>query len=625
MTGLFRKLHEKHVFRTALLYLGGAWAGMEAIGFFVDNYGWSRTVLDVAVLLLVLGFPAALIIVWYHGERGRQVVPRTEASLLLTLAVLAAIGTYRLTTAGVVTSEMGPAGQPAAVPAADSRDLGERSVAVLPFVNSTGLDSLDWLGAGMSDMLTTNLARTGNLRVVSPQRLFELLRQSGQEESESIPHELAMDVAARSGAHTMVYGSILGRPGDLALDAQLIDLHDGTIVVAERARGDDVFALADTVAERLTRRLVGEETLLASGRPPEKAPIALTGDPEKLREYQASLRQAWQRLESDSIEARWQLAEMMEQMPGMEEEARKYLRDIVAARPDDPRAVNRLARIEIALGDLGAADTLIERFIHLEEDQLASVSGSAGLLERAGRYEEARRGYRKALELDPDQPVVLDHLARTWLREGDPERARREVARFTTSAHAGMRAEAYLLTGDAYAWEGQFSQAFASYRQAEAIGETENRPEIRAAGLESGLYLQWVLDPNQGSSRLNSSIWRLIDLERGEKALDLIEAADRLYVRDADRLLPVDYHALLYAKGRVYELLNAPGAAVEVYSQLLGHWGEVIGELPLLADTPKRLAVVARAGQGGRLGGGGIGVTGSVTDGSRTAPEREAQ
>ncbi len=95
----FERLRDRHIFRTAFIYLGGAWASMEAIGFFVDNYGWSRTVLDVAVLLIVLGFPAALIIAWYHGESGKQQVQRTEASLLLTLAVLAAIGTFRLSTA----------------------------------------------------------------------------------------------------------------------------------------------------------------------------------------------------------------------------------------------------------------------------------------------------------------------------------------------------------------------------------------------------------------------------------------------------------------------------------------------------------------------------------------------
>jgi len=241
----FEQAREKHIFRTAFIYLGAAWASVEAIGFFVDNYGWSRTVLDIAVLLIVLGFPAALIIAWNHGEKGKQQIQRGEASLLLTLAVLAAIGTFRLSTAAQDFSgqQFSPRDTDAITAAAV--DLGERSVAVLPFVNSTGVDSLDWLGSGMSDMLTTNLAQTGALRVVSPQRLFELLRQEGHAETDEIPQERAMEIAARSGARTMVHGAILGTAEDMALDAQLIDLRDGTIIAAERARGSDVFALAD--------------------------------------------------------------------------------------------------------------------------------------------------------------------------------------------------------------------------------------------------------------------------------------------------------------------------------------------------------------------------------------------
>ena len=153
MGELLHKLAERRMVQTAAVYAGGAWLMLEATDFFVDNYALSPRMLDIAVLLIVLGFPAALIIAWYHGEKGRQQVARTEASLLVTLAVLAAIGTYRIS----VAEEVRPAGGTA--PAATSRtgtsfnaELGEMSVAVLPFVNSTGQDSLDWLGPGLSDM-----------------------------------------------------------------------------------------------------------------------------------------------------------------------------------------------------------------------------------------------------------------------------------------------------------------------------------------------------------------------------------------------------------------------------------------------------------------------------------------
>ncbi len=596
----FERLRDRHIFRTAFLYLGGAWAAVEAIGFFVDNYGWSRTVLDVAVLLIILGFPAALIIAWYHGEPGKQQVQRTEASLLLTLAVLAAIGTFRLSTAAEnPSSRMNPIGSDA-IPAA-AVDLGERSVAVLPFVNSTGVDSLDWLGPGMSDMLTTNLAQTGALRVVSPQRLFELLRQEGHAETDRIPQERAIEIASRAGARTMVHGSILGTAGDMALDAQLIDLSDGTIIAAERARGSDVFALADTVAERLAGRLtqdVGYEFAVV----PERSPMELTGDMDKFREYQAGVRTAWSQLDGDSLDVRYRLVDMLEMMPGREEEARRALEEIIEIAPEEAQAVGRLARIAILQGDTAAADSLIVRYQVLEKDHLKVYAGSGQLLERAARYDEARDSYRQALRVEPDNTSLLDLLARTYLRANDPAGARREMQAYTSSPTPEMASEAFLLIGDAWAWEGKFGEAEAAYGQAEAVGEREELPELQAAGRESALWVAALLDPETGVSRINSSVWTLLDLGRGETALNLVEAADRLYVRDSDRLYPVEFHTILYLKGRVYELLGKPRAAMAAYGELLKHWGDVLPNLPRLSDASDRMAAIqARwAEHGGR-------------------------
>ena len=115
MGELFKALSEKHLMRTGVVYLGCAWLMLEATGFFVDNYALSRRLIDIVVMLLVLGFPAALIIAWFHGAKGRQNVARSEASLLLTLAVLAGIGTYRISTAEMVPEQ--GSGAPAAMSA----------------------------------------------------------------------------------------------------------------------------------------------------------------------------------------------------------------------------------------------------------------------------------------------------------------------------------------------------------------------------------------------------------------------------------------------------------------------------------------------------------------------------
>ena len=92
MKDFFQQLQERHVLRTAVLYLGAGWVGLEFIGFVVENYGFERVVLDCSLLMIGVGFPIALIISWYHGAGGRQNVPRTEGFMVGALILVGLIG-----------------------------------------------------------------------------------------------------------------------------------------------------------------------------------------------------------------------------------------------------------------------------------------------------------------------------------------------------------------------------------------------------------------------------------------------------------------------------------------------------------------------------------------------------
>ena len=78
--------------RTAVLYLGAGWVGLEFIGFVVENYGFERVILDCALLLISVGLPIALIISWYHGSGGKQNVTRSEGLMVGTLILVGLIG-----------------------------------------------------------------------------------------------------------------------------------------------------------------------------------------------------------------------------------------------------------------------------------------------------------------------------------------------------------------------------------------------------------------------------------------------------------------------------------------------------------------------------------------------------
>ena len=593
MGELFKSLSEKHLMRTAVVYLGGAWLLLEATGFFVDNYDLSRRLIDIVVLLLVLGFPAALIISWFHGEKGHQSGARSEASLLLTLVVLAGIGTYRISTGVEISSGDGSGlSAPTANMTFAVNDLGERSVAVLPFTNSTGQDSLDWIGPGVSDMLTTSLASSGNLRVVSPQRLFELLRSAGHQETDHIPNDLAMSIAAESGARRMVSGSVLGTLDDLVLVVKLIDLSDGTVIAGERVRGSDIFEMADTLAARLNSKLAtGEDDQARLAAMPQllRPPIALSGDSERLRRYQAELRSAWR---EPSVDGRYRVVELLKDWQGREGEVRRALEEIVDVHPEDGESLLQLVRIAGRMGDQVAFDSLVPRYLAVEDDSMAALMGLGRTYERLGQLDRARDNYETLLDGGLSSTAPLDRLVRTYLRQGRPQDARAELARRMIAGDPGLQAHARLLMADTYAWEGEFDVALAGYAEAERLAETAGVQQTRAIAFEATLAVQWVLNPDEGASRISRSIWTLLELGWHQQAQDLIESAERMYVRDSDRLPPVDVHVLLYARGRLHELQNADARAVRAYETLLSDWRDVIGRLPILADAPERLAML---------------------------------
>jgi tetratricopeptide (TPR) repeat protein len=427
---IFRQLQERHVLRTAVLYLGAGWVGLEFIGFVVENYGFERAVLDCALLMIGVGFPIALIISWYHGAGGRQDVPRAEGLMVGTLILVGLVGS------GVILTRDRPEPRsPTLAPAGIiADDLGEGSVAVLPLANRTGADSLDWLGPGLADMLTTNLAQLDGLRVVSAQRLLDLLRQAGRGETEAIPDDLALQIASRSGARTLVRGSFMAVGDEVRLDVQLIDLEDGTIAAAEQARGTDVFALVDDVSARLSGQMLG-----ASFRPTELTPGTqlATGNLEAYREYQEGL----------LAERRFLL-----------EQAEGYYRRAVELDPEFAIAWLRLGMLGNVTGqeaqlafqnadnnkdkaterdrymieamfaanfqrDLAAADSLLRELIERYPEEKEARYQLGVFYDATGRDEEGRTIIREAVRLDPYYAPGINHLAYMAGRAGDSAEA----------------------------------------------------------------------------------------------------------------------------------------------------------------------------------------------------------
>lgn len=441
-------LGERRVFRWVVAYAAVSWGLVEATGFTIDNYALPRRTLDVVLFLIAVFFPTTLVLVWYHGQKGRQRVGRVEATLLLALAAVAIGGSFSIATRPQTT----PA--PQAYGVAEVEDLGEGSVAVLPFRNSVADPAFEWLGRGLADLLSTHLAQLENLRVVSGQRLFDLMRQEGWGNEPRVPTGHESRIARRAGARHLVTGSVFGTPGDLAITVTLQDARTGEISASSSARGQDVFGLVDRVSAQLSSQIAGRPIA-----PSELTSVSrmTTTSFEAYREFQLG-RQAHERYDY--------------------REAVEHFRRAVALDSSFALAHFRLAGALYSLNDVSAAVTHAE----LARAKLTTASERDRLFIEgfsefgAGNRERAAALLRELVGKYPDEKearAMFGLALAQWRGADDPEARRllEEVLRLDPTY-----GNAYNLLAYSYAGSGDFEAADSLSRQYAELEPEEPNP-----------------------------------------------------------------------------------------------------------------------------------------------------
>jgi serine/threonine protein kinase len=129
------------------------------------------------------------------------------------------------------------------------------SLAVMYFENRTSEPDLDKI---LVDMLTTNLSRYEGIEVVSRQRLFDLLKQIGKQDAESIDKNVATEVANRAGVRAMLLGSIIKIGDKIRITSHLTNVQDGAIIGSEQVEGskiEDIFDMVDELTEKVGNKL----------------------------------------------------------------------------------------------------------------------------------------------------------------------------------------------------------------------------------------------------------------------------------------------------------------------------------------------------------------------------------
>ena len=101
MIDLLQRLRHRKLVQWALAYAAVAWVLLQVLGLMSDSFEWPHVVMQGAFVAAALGFVLAMVLAWYHGERGEQKVSGAE---LVIIAALFAIGGGLLWRGGVPAS-----------------------------------------------------------------------------------------------------------------------------------------------------------------------------------------------------------------------------------------------------------------------------------------------------------------------------------------------------------------------------------------------------------------------------------------------------------------------------------------------------------------------------------------
>jgi len=379
----FAELKRRNVYKVAIAYGVVAWLLIQVATQVFPFFEIPNWVVRLVVLVIVIGFPVALIIAWAF-ELTPEGLKRTETAdaehsagrsrkrtwiYVVIIAGAISIGLFFL---GRYTSSKQNAGT----------ELPGKSIAVLPFDNLSRDPDNAYFAEGVQDEILTRLAKVADLKVIS---------RTSTQKYKSAPDNLR-DIAKQLGVSNILEGSVQRAADQVRVTVQLINATTDAHLWAEsydRAL-TDIFTveseIAKTIADTLRAKLTGSEERMMSKKP--------TANPEAYELYLKG-RFFWNK--RTGVDLRKSI---------------DYFDQAVAKDPSYALAYAGLADAYVLLSGFGAAspkDSLPEAKAAAEKGlELDGTLGEAhaslaqALLAYDFNFAGANREFRRAIELNPN-------------------------------------------------------------------------------------------------------------------------------------------------------------------------------------------------------------------------------
>lgn len=131
----------------------------------------------------------------------------------------------------------------------------ENTLAILNFENKTGDPELDWLQAGLPEILLTDLVQSGAGNIISRNRVLDRL-EADETAGDGLPgHQKCITAARALGATSALSGSFYRMGNKIRIDARLEEVESGKILLGEKVIGEDPFVLVDSLTHKIAQSL----------------------------------------------------------------------------------------------------------------------------------------------------------------------------------------------------------------------------------------------------------------------------------------------------------------------------------------------------------------------------------
>src|SRR5213595_3744115 len=240
MSGFLEEVKRRKVYRVAVAYVIAAGGIIQIASAALPAWELPNWALRLVILLLLLGFPIALILGWAYDitAQGIQATPTIagpQTHRSRNVIMLVATGVIISAAAGFFL-----------LPRVSAHKC-DKSIAVLPFENLSDEKGNAYFADGIQDDVLTNLSKVGDLKVISRTSVMPYRGKPSN----------AREIGKTLGVGAILEGSVRRIGNRVRVNVQLINAETDDHMWAEDYDRDltDVFAIQTDLAQQIVREL----------------------------------------------------------------------------------------------------------------------------------------------------------------------------------------------------------------------------------------------------------------------------------------------------------------------------------------------------------------------------------